>query len=121
MQSPYGVNQYRRQEIQGATPIRLVIMAYDMAIRACDRSDFDSAYKTINALRDALDLNYAEVSGHLLGLYNWCLDNIRKGDYQEAKKTLVDLRSAWYAVEKRMNASSTEIAQADLVANVTAM
>ncbi|HPH96756.1 MAG TPA: flagellar protein FliS [Anaerolineaceae bacterium] len=111
MQMAYGANQYKKQEILGASPLRLVIMAYDLAIRACDKQDFQTAVKAITALRDALDYDYAEVAAGLLSLYQWCLDCIRKGDYDSAKKTLVELREAWANVEKQLNTVSEPSSQ----------
>lgn len=95
---------YRKQEVLSATPLHLVIMAYDLAIRSCDQKDMVTALKAVTALRDALDLNYAEIAMNLLSLYNWCLDCIRKEDYGQAKTTLFELREAWVTVENQMNA-----------------
>ena len=95
-------NQYRQQDVMNASPLRLVIMTYDLAIRSCEQEDFAKAVKTISALRDALDLDYPEVSTGLFRLYQWCLDCIRKGDYASAINTLSDLRSAWVATEQNI-------------------
>jgi flagellin-specific chaperone FliS len=108
--------QYRQHDVMGASPIRLVVMAYDLAIRACDQKDFPTAIKAISALRDALDYNYAEVAAGLLRLYNWSLDCIRQGDYESAKRTLVELRDAWATVEKTLNAP-TEVRMANSTAS----
>jgi flagellin-specific chaperone FliS len=112
MTRAYGASEYKRQDVMSASPIHLVVMAYDLAIRSCDTQDFDTAIKAITALRDALDFDYSEVSGGLLALYNWCLDCVRSRDYEAAKKVLVELREAWSTVEKRLNtASSVQITQ----------
>ena len=97
--------QYRQQDIMNASPLRLVIMTYDLAIRACEQQDFAKAVKTISALRDALDLDYPEVAAGLFRLYQWCLDCIRKGDYASAIITLTELRGAWAATEQKLAAS----------------
>lgn len=96
--------EYRKQEVMGATPLRLVIMAYDLAIRSCDQKDVETAIKAVSGLRDALDYDYADIAYNLLSLYQWILDRIRKGDFAEAKKNLVELRDAWMTVEKDLNA-----------------
>jgi flagellin-specific chaperone FliS len=88
-----------------ASPLRLVIMTYDLAIRACEQQDFAKAVRTISALRDALDLDYPEVAAGLFRLYQWCLDCIRKGDYASAISTLSELRSAWVATEQQLAVS----------------
>jgi flagellar protein FliS len=97
--------QYRQQEIISASPLRLVIMTYDLAIRSCEQKDFDKAIQTVSALRDALDLDYPEVSTGLFRLYQWCLDCVRKGDYASAITTLSELRGAWVLTEQKITAS----------------
>jgi flagellin-specific chaperone FliS len=93
-------NQYRQQDVMSASPLRLVIMTYDLAIRSCEQQDFDKAIKTISALRDALDLDYPEVAAGLFSLYQWCLDCVRKNDYAPAITTLKELRGAWLITEE---------------------
>jgi flagellin-specific chaperone FliS len=105
-QSAYRDQQYRQQEIMGASPIRLVIMAYDMAIRACDKKDFQTATKAISALRDALDFDYPDASVGLFRLYQWCLECLRQGDYPGAAATLKELREAWSIAEKRLTSTA---------------
>jgi len=106
MYQAYRNQEYRQQDVMGASPLRLVIMAYDLAIRACEQKDFEKAVKTVSVLRDALDFEYAEVSVGLFRLYQWCLDNIRNGDYATAISALCELREAWKATEQRMTASA---------------
>jgi flagellin-specific chaperone FliS len=100
-------NQYRQQDVMSASPLRLVIMTYDLAIRSCEQQDFVKAVKTISALRDALDLDYPEVASGLFRLYQWCLDCIRKGDYASAITTLSELRGAWVTTEATIAARQT--------------
>lgn len=97
-------NQYRKQDVMNASPLRLVIMTYDLAIISCERQDFSKSIKTISALRDALDLDYPEVSNGLFSLYQWCMDCIRKGDYASATNILNELRGAWVVTEQKIAA-----------------
>lgn len=92
--------KYQQQDVMNASPLRLVIMTYDLAIRACEAQDFAKATKTISALRDTLDLDYPDVAVGLFRLYQWCLDCIRKNDFASAITTLTELRGAWAATEK---------------------
>ncbi len=101
MQQAYHSNQYRQQDVMGASPVHLVVMAYDVAIRACEQKDFEKAVKTIGLLRDALDFNYPEVAMGLFQLYQWCLDCIRQNDFNSAIATLRELRGAWRQTELR--------------------
>ena len=102
MYKGYGSQEYRQQDVMGASPVRLVVMTYDLAIKACEQEDFVQATKTIGALRDALNFDYGSVALGLFRLYQWCLDCIRQGDYKSALHTLTELRDAWAAVEKRL-------------------
>ena len=97
-------NQYQQQDVMSASPLRLVIMTYDLAIRTCEQQDFGKAVKTISALRDALDMDYPEAAMGLFRLYQWCLDSIRQGDYASAIATLGELRGAWAATEVKIAA-----------------
>lgn len=101
IQQAYGRHEYRNQDVMGASPVRLVVMAYDVAINACEKEDFVRATKAVSLLRDALNFDYAEAAVGLFSLYQWCLDRIRQGEYRQALKTLRDLRDAWATVERR--------------------
>jgi len=101
MYAAYRNQEYRQQEVMSASPIHLVVMAYDLAIQSCEQKNFERAVRAVTVLRDALDFDYSEVAANLFGLYQWCLDCLRKEDFVSAKKTLVELREAWVAVEKR--------------------
>ncbi len=117
-------SQYRRQDVMGASPLRLVIMTYDLAIRSCEQKDFAKATTTISALRDALDLSYPEVANGLFSLYQWCLDCIRQGDYGSAVRTLSELRDAWKQTEQtiiaRQVSMSTPPAYMTSLGNISA-
>jgi len=101
MQNGYSTKEFRQHEIMSASPVRLVVLTYDFAIRACEQKDFNRASKAVSVLRDALDYDYGEVAVGLFGLFQWCLDCIRKEDYQSAVVTLRELREAWLSVEKK--------------------
>jgi flagellin-specific chaperone FliS len=104
--------KYQQQDIMNASPLRLVIMTYDLAIRACEQQDFAKATKTISALRDTLDLDYPEVAVGLFRLYQWCLECIRKNDYASAVTTLTELRGAWAATEQTIATRQSTISPA---------
>jgi flagellin-specific chaperone FliS len=96
-----GTQEYRIQSVMGASPLKLVIMAFDVAIQATTEEDFERATKAVSCLRDALDFDQGSISIGFFRLYQWCLDCIRTGNYQEARKTLSSIRDAWISVEKR--------------------
>ena len=102
----YPTAEYRQQEVMSASSLRLIIMAYDFAIRACEQKDFARATKGISVLRDALNFDYGEVATGLFRIYQWCLDCIRADNYAEAQKNLYELRAAWVTVENRLGGLS---------------
>lgn len=101
-QQPYRSQEYRQNDVLGASPLRLVVMAYDLAIQSCERQDFEKATRAISVLRDALNFEYQDVALGLFRVYQWCLDCIRQGDYNNAISALSELRDAWVQTEKKM-------------------
>lgn len=100
-QTAYRAQEYRQQDIMGASPAHLIVMVYDLAIKSCELQDADRATKAICGLRDVLNFDYPEVSLGLYRLYEWCLDCIGHGDYASALNTLRELRDAWHQTETR--------------------
>lgn len=105
--APYRNQEYRTNEVMGASPLQLVIMAYDVAIRACHTQDFEKSTRAISLLRDALNFDYPEVALGLFRIYQWCLDCLRQGDYESAAKSLIELRNAWKATEASLSERPT--------------
>jgi flagellin-specific chaperone FliS len=118
-QAAYRAQEYRQQEITGASPLRLVVMAYDLAIRSCEQKDFEKAVHTITVLRDALDFNYPEVSMGLFRLYQWCLECIRSSDYDAALSVLCELRDAWRATERNLTGVASPSVSAHAINRVS--
>lgn len=110
IQKAYGMQEYRNQDVMGASPIHLVVMAYDVAINACEQQDMARSTKAISLLRDALNFDYPDAAVGLFRLYNWCLDCIRQGDFASAMSTLKELRDAWQTVEKRLSPPPVQVA-----------
>jgi flagellin-specific chaperone FliS len=104
----YSKQVYRQQDLAGASPIRLVVMAYDLAISACHQGDFIRATQAISVLRDALNFDYPEASVGLFRLYQWCLDCIRSGEFDSAVYALTELRNAWVVAEKKLEDQTTQ-------------
>lgn len=101
MNTAYTTNEYRQNDVMGATPIQLIIMVYDVAIQACQEEDLERALKAVGVLRDALNFDYGEAT-QLFALYQWSLESIRKNDYQSAIDIFQELRDAWTSVEQRV-------------------
>ena len=91
----------RRPGVRGSGPHRLVGMAYDLAILACDRKDEARSVRSIGLLRDVMRSAGPEDSSDLMGFYDWCLERIRQGEFALAGQTLADLRKGWESAERR--------------------
>jgi len=76
-------------------PVQLLIKVYDFAIVNCKKGDPEKASKAIVELMSALNFDYEEISLGLFRLYQYCLDRIKKGEFEEAIKILEGLREAW--------------------------
>lgn len=84
-----------RQELMSAHPNQLVLIAYERAIRACERKSASQASEIIQVLRETLRAEMGERTPALTVEYQYCLDNISIGDYGTALQTLKELKQAW--------------------------
>ncbi|MGQ9674927.1 MAG: flagellar export chaperone FliS [Chloroflexota bacterium] len=90
-----GVATYRRNQVTYASPQELLLKLYDIAIGACRRRDGDQARGAVVELVDSLNFEYAEVAAGLLRLYNYCLELIGGGQFDDAERILAELRATW--------------------------
>ncbi len=126
--SPYDV--YQRMQVDTASPVKLVVMLYDGAIRflrqgqdAMQRGDREKqnhflirAQNIISELASSLDLEAGgEIAGNLMALYQFMheqlvLANI-EDDVQKVQKVremLESLREAWAQVESAVREAATQ-------------
>jgi flagellin-specific chaperone FliS len=89
------------QELLGASPLRLMVMAYDVAIQACEQKNAARAIQAISLLRESLNFDSGEAAMGLFRLYQWALECIANDNYPETLKVLRELREAWAIVEQR--------------------
>ena len=91
---------YRMNQINSASPLDLLLMAYDAALIGCGQRDLKRTTKALNVLRDALDFSYDEdIAMGFFRLYQYCADLVRKGEFDEAAEILRDLRDSWAEVK----------------------
>ncbi|MFA8344022.1 MAG: flagellar export chaperone FliS [Rhodothermaceae bacterium] len=94
-------NAYLTKEILEASPQKLLLKIYDFAIANCKAGNMEKTNKAINELINALrydDEKAKEVSIGLLKLYQFCQEQMRKGDSEIVYKILTDLRNAWETI-----------------------
>lgn len=90
---------YRMNQISGASPLDLLIMAYDAALASAGQGDLDRFTRALTVLREALDYSYdADIAIGFFRLYQYCGDLARKGEFDEAAALIRELRDAWAEV-----------------------
>lgn len=97
-----GIEAYRTNQVMGASPGQLVLLLYDHVIRCLANQDMRGASKGLVELMGSLDLDYQEVSGRLFSLYEYCLDLVKKSEYEQASKILTEMRHLWATAIGRM-------------------
>lgn len=86
---------YQAAQVLGASPMQLILIVYDLAISACGRRDATRARRAITELIAALNFDYEEIAVPLFRLYEYCLNAVSSGSFQEASKVLKQLKEAW--------------------------
>ncbi|MCS7220023.1 MAG: flagellar export chaperone FliS [Anaerolineae bacterium] len=95
MNSPLVLRHYRQNQILSATPLQLVLMVYDVAIVGCARRDLAKTTRALNTLIKALDMRQGDIPMRLYRLYQYCADQARQGDFDQAAHILRELASVW--------------------------
>ena len=94
METPQ-IQAYRRQQVNGASPARLLLMTYERALTACRKRDRQRARLAVTELIAGLNFDYPQEAGRLLVLYEWVLRKLRAGEFAEAESVLSELNTAW--------------------------
>ena len=101
------IQQYRTQTAENASPVRLVVMALDAAILACEKHDLARGTHVVSTLRDALNFDEEEAAMGFFRLYQWVLECMRHGEWEHALRVLRELRGSWAEIERRANTVHT--------------
>ena len=96
---PYGI--YKAREVTTASPGKLILILYDIAIKGCLLKNADQAARPLVLLIDVLDFEYAEVAAGLFRLYEYALESVRASEFDVPLKILRELREAWNAAVQR--------------------
>ncbi len=123
-----GAQAYRQNAVIGASPVQLVIMLYDGALRfmeegkiAMSIKDHETknfklqrAQKIVMELISTLDIrNGGEIATNLLSLYTFTINEIVEGNIYDkperidnALKTMTELRDSWVELERTSKTTS---------------
>ena len=92
-------NAYLEQEIMTLNPVQLLIKAYDAGITACNRREESKVSTVLVELIDSLNFDYAEIANSLFRLYDYCMREIKRGNFDITIKILKELRETWVQVQ----------------------
>lgn len=124
------IGEYKKNAAIGASPVGLVVMLYDGALRFLDQGKramvqknleeqnrcLQRAQKIVAELMSSLNMNDGgDVAKNLLALYTYALTEIVNGNMEDsptaidnAARTLSELREGWAALERQQRAISIE-------------
>ena len=100
------VNAYLSKDVLDASPQKLLLKVYDFAITNCRKNDMVRTNKALGELINALNFENSETKEFSLGLmslYQFCQDQMRKGEIEIVEKILVELRASRIDVFKKKN------------------
>ncbi len=124
MNSGYGkgLDEYKKQTISSASPVQLVVMLYDAAIRHAEigriameggriqeqNDHLLKAQRIISELTCSLDMEKGGVvAKNLFGLYTYCLNQLTSANIEdkpemvkEVVRILENLRDAWRQISE---------------------
>lgn len=86
--------EYQRQSVMDASPIKLIVKLYDLAIQATYREDEQKLRNILSTLIKGLNFDH-EPADQLFNLYRYCQNLAREGKFDEAREILEPLRQAW--------------------------
>lgn len=85
---------YQKQSVMDASPLKLVVKMYDLALQASYREDQQKMRDILSTLIAGLDFDHAPADD-LFELYRYCQDLARKGKYEEFREILEPIRDTW--------------------------
>ncbi|HBQ58068.1 MAG TPA: flagellar protein FliS [Balneolaceae bacterium] len=85
---------YQKQSVMDASPLKLVVKMYDLAIQASYREDNQKVRDILSTLIAGLDFEH-KPADQLFELYRYCQELARKGKFEEFREILEPLRDTW--------------------------
>lgn len=100
---------YLEQEIMTLNPVQLLIKAYDAGIAACNRKDEPKTSIVLVELIDSLNFDYADIANSLFRLYEYCLREVKRGNFDITLKILKELRETWVQVQNSVQTETLQL------------
>lgn len=108
LQKNPNINSYLENQILSMNPMQLLIKVYDAAILGCKANDSEKVSKALVELVSALRFEYEDVSLGLFKLYQFCMDEVKKGKFDNSLKILTELRKTWVSIAKQSPSENRE-------------
>ena len=86
---------YLKQKIMSASPTQLVAYMYDAILAACRSEDLDRSQRGLLALIEALDFTHEAIAVPMFQVYQYCMEQVRKGGFSEVEELISGLKTAW--------------------------
>ncbi|MCH8274076.1 MAG: flagellar export chaperone FliS [Armatimonadetes bacterium] len=118
-----GIAEYRKAAVNTASPLQLVLMLYDAALRNCEtgkcaieegdlekqNDHLGKAQRIISELTASLDMEQGgEIAQNLFGLYTYCLNELSRANTEDkadsvdnCTRVLSELRTSWQQIHDR--------------------
>ncbi len=96
-------NAYIVNEIESSSPEKLILILYDKTIEGCKKNDEKLVSKILVELIDSLNFEYSEIATGFLGLYEYCLNMVKQGNFQIVEHIITELRDTWKLAMKKNN------------------
>jgi len=91
--------RYLEENVDGMSPVQLLVKVYDIALTSCARKDKEKLSRAIVELIAALNFEHRDVAVGLFRLYNYCLRQAKAERFDLVQPILRDLRDAWAQTE----------------------
>ena len=88
-------NKYLLQQVNSASPEKLISLLYDIGSKSCRAKDRQKAAKVLVELIAALNFEYKEIATGFFDLYRYALDEVCKGRFESALIVFEELSDVW--------------------------
>ncbi len=92
--------RYLEENIQGLNPVQLLIKVYEAAIQSCVQNDRARLSRCLVELIASLNFEQRDVAVPLFRLYNYCLREGKRGNFEVVKNIMTELRDSWQQTEQ---------------------
>ncbi len=94
-------NPYLLQQVNSASPEKLISLLYDIGSKSCRAKDRQKASKVLVELIAALNFEHKEIAIGFFDLYRYAMDEVSKGGFENALNVFEELNDVWKSAVMR--------------------